>query len=330
MKKIIGVCCTLIISISSLNAQIEVNTSGNVGIGASPSSFYKLYTHGSGVLISGVGSGSPLIVDANYTYEPGVMINGYSYCGYLLKVNGNALATGNWISSDVQLKKNIHDLNGIEMIDKIMSLNGKSYEFKSKEELEEVYRKNNVDSVSQVPDFSDGMQYGFIAQEVENIFPELVNTDSITNLKAINYDGMIPILLQAIKKQQVFIKDLQSDIQELKNNSGGSTLKSATISDNATDIQDKTISQTNALYQNSPNPFSENTTIRYFLSEETNDAHIIINDMTGLQLKSIPLKEFGESSVEISAGELEAGMYLYSLIVDRKLFDTKQMILIDK
>ena len=50
-------------------------------------------------------------------------------------------------------------------------------------------------------------------------------------------------------------------------------------------------------------------------------------DMNGKQIQQITLTERGNSSVTISGGELNAGMYLYSLIADGQVIDTKRMIL---
>lgn len=51
--------------------------------------------------------------------------------------------------------------------------------------------------------------------------------------------------------------------------------------------------------------------------------------MSGVQLRSYPIIQMGESSLIINANELIAGMYLYSLIADAdgQVIDTKRMIL---
>lgn len=49
--------------------------------------------------------------------------------------------------------------------------------------------------------------------------------------------------------------------------------------------------------------------------------------MNGKQLRNIELQQRGHGDVTIQGGELEAGMYMYALIVDGKLVDTKQMVL---
>jgi len=83
------------------------------------------------------------------------------------------------------------------------------------------------------------------------------------------------------------------------------------------------------LYQNSPNPFSVSTKIEYYLPADVQKATIYIYDMNGTQLKSIPLNQKGNGSITINGNELKAGMYMYSLIADGQVVDTKRMILTD-
>jgi len=49
--------------------------------------------------------------------------------------------------------------------------------------------------------------------------------------------------------------------------------------------------------------------------------------MTGLQLKEYQISNKGDGSIQINGSELKPGMYLYSLIIDKKEIDTKRMIL---
>lgn len=371
MKKIFVILIVLL-ECNFAQAQISMNSSGNVGIGITPYPGYKFYVTGYSRFNSSVGIGiapnnlyalylngytyltstlgigcdpntayssgyilktpntssssfgrvcinysqtsSALYVNANTT-EPPVFISGSSsITPYLLYVNGNAYVTGTWLSSDIRLKKNINNLNGTEMIAKLMNINGKSYEFKNKKELEVVYQENHVDSIYKVSSFSKGKQYGLVAQEIERIFPELVSTDSISNLKSVNYDGMIPILLEAVKQQQLLINNLQEQVAGL---SKKSNQKSATTS----------ITKPCELYQNVPNPFSESTVIEYYLSDDTNNAMLNIYNLNGKQLKSITINQIGSGSITINGNEFRAGMYIYALIANGNIVDTKNMVL---
>ena len=59
------------------------------------------------------------------------------------------------------------------------------------------------------------LQYGLIAQEVEKVLPNIVNSDSET-YKSVNYNELIPILLKNAQDQNIKIKELQKEIELLK------------------------------------------------------------------------------------------------------------------
>ena len=72
----------------------------------------------------------------------------------------------------------------------------------------------NIDEKSDVT-YPEGEQFGVIAQEVEKIFPELVNKDSEGKL-AVAYANFTPILIEAIKEQQKMIEELQERLAVLE------------------------------------------------------------------------------------------------------------------
>jgi len=63
------------------------------------------------------------------------------------------------------------------------------------------------------------------------------------------------------------------------------------------------------------------------LPEHVGYATVMIYNLEGKQLKAIQVPDRGDVEVKISASELSAGMYLYSLIADGKVVDTKRMVL---
>ncbi len=81
------------------------------------------------------------------------------------------------------------------------------------------------------------------------------------------------------------------------------------------------------LYQNHPNPFGEETTIRFNLSEAVQSATLYIYDMQGTQIEKIDLNQRGEGGIKLQAGSLRAGMYLYSLVADGQEVDMKRMMI---
>jgi len=81
------------------------------------------------------------------------------------------------------------------------------------------------------------------------------------------------------------------------------------------------------LLQNNPNPFTSETEIKMTLSESVGNATIMIYSLEGKEMKNIRVDGRGEVSVKVSGNELPAGIYLYALIAEGKVVDTKRMIL---
>ncbi|HPD64583.1 MAG TPA: tail fiber domain-containing protein [Bacteroidia bacterium] len=195
--------------------------------------------------------------------------------------------------------------------------------------------------------FSSNVQYGFIAQELETILPSLVKESVYpelrdekgnvirekVNFKAVNYDQLIPILTQGIKEQQLMIENMQKEIQLLKQNielfENNSQLNKEMENDIEMEIIDKSENNnTHAkLYQNTPNPFSKSTKIEFYIPIEFNNALICITDLQGIILKKYNIINQGNGSIMVKQKDLKSGIYLYSLIIDNQVIDTRKMIL---
>jgi len=226
------------------------------------------------------------------------------------------------VTSDKKLKENIRPLES--SMNNILKLNPVRFDYKA-----DLYSDSLCANKDKLLARRKGYS-GFIAQEVQTVYPKLVEYNDEADILEINYIGFIPELVNAIKEQQIIIESLQAEIQELKKNSGGSNKpKSALASDNTTRIHENSLYQYSTLYQNSPNPFSQSTTIEYSLTENVQKAMICIYDINGTQLKCIPLHHTGYGNIIINGRELKAGMYMYSLIADGQLVDTKGMVLTD-
>jgi len=158
------------------NERLSLN--GNVGVNRSAYSSVSL-----GVSPNGQNYG--IYVDAGSV----------SYAGYF---NGDIHATGTSTSSDVRYKRNIQQI--INPIDKIKGIRGVTYfwdtnKFKDK-------------------GFTDKKQIGLIAQEIEEILPELVQEDE-KGYKAVSYDKLTSVLVEAVKEQQKQIENQQQQINIL-------------------------------------------------------------------------------------------------------------------
>ena len=186
---------------------------------------------------------------------------------------------------------------------------------KMKAELKSVPKTNRY--------LSDRNFYGFLAQDVQKLFPDLVYADS-AGMLSVDYIGIIPLLVNGLKEQQEQIDKQRLQIEELQAAVFSGAFRSDTHTEDKTDIA-QVNAATAVLYQNAPNPFSERTSIRYSLPESVKTADIYIFNMQGSVVKKISAGRSG--TVEIQGSDLQAGMYLYSLIADGKEVDTKRMIL---
>lgn len=67
--------------------------------------------------------------------------------------------------------------------------------------------------------------------------------------------------------------------------------------------------------------------ITYHVPTYAKSAYMYVFNLNGEMLQSYALTQYGHGSVTVSGGTLSAGMYVYSLVVDGQIVDTKQMIL---
>ncbi len=160
----------------------------------------------------------------------------------------------------------------------------------------------------------DKKHYALSASQLEEIYPDLVYEKG-DGSKMINYVGMIPLLVQSIS-------ELKAEIAELK----GSNAKTR-IYNSATDIDGLETIDAASLSQNCPNPFTITTNIEMLIPSEASTALFCIYDMSGKQVKQIAINERGKIILNVTSEGLNAGMYLYSLIIDGKVIDTRRMIL---
>lgn len=224
---------------TSSTPRLSITNNGYVGVGTTGPA-YKLHVSGGDAMVSGLtnfsspGSeariflgdsshyikaiwaegiriGSTWAPEALCVREQGKVGIGTSNPAYALHVNGTVAGSGTYVNtSDGRLKTSVMPLSGA--LEKIMAMRGVSFEWK--------WAENPSLNLEQ------GTQIGFIAQEIENVLPEVVRVDN-NGLRSIAYSEVIPVLVEAIKDQQrtidklqsekdAHIADLQQQIDELK------------------------------------------------------------------------------------------------------------------
>lgn len=156
--------------------------------------------------------------------------------------------------------------------------------------------------------------YGLSAEELEAAFPDLVYENE-DGTKSINYVEMVPILVQAIKELNTKIEVLEGEQSDAKKSKGVST-----------GIDESTEVQMLSMGQNRPNPFGTNTNIEICVPADVQNAFIYIYDLQGKKVQQVDVTARGRQNITIQAASLSEGMYLYSLIADGKIVETRRMI----
>lgn len=176
---------------------------------------------------------------------------------------------------------------------------------------------------------------GFIAQDVEAAakslnydFSGVDKPDNANTLYGLRYSDFVVPLVKAVQElskqndslKNDFDKKLAAQQKEIDE------LKAMIVNQSTVNGQQSAVVSSALLFQNVPNPFSNSTAIRYSLPAKFSSAKIIITDKNGNALKTISLAN-NKGSVNVDAATLSSGAYQYSLYVDGRLIDTKQMIL---
>ncbi|MDR1678942.1 MAG: tail fiber domain-containing protein [Prevotellaceae bacterium] len=255
-------------------------------------------------------------------------VNGWDVTAQVL-TNGEMTATTYYTTSDSIYKKNIKTIQS--PLEKILKLRGVTYNSKLIDENAKIVvpqeKKENDkfsvipsnETVKQIEGEMKRQRIGLIAQEVEEVVPEVVRTTP-KGSKTIAYSELVGLLIEAMKEQQVQIEKQQEQIKQLAKLSGLKTIDETVFTkNNITDLP--------FLLQNTPNPFNQSTEIGYYIPETVKAANLYIYDINGGQQKQITITERGKGASTIQAAMLPAGIYFYTLICDGSPVDSKQMIL---
>ena len=304
--------------------RMRINSSGQVMIGTTSISAYEKLK-----VVATSGDYLAARFEVNHTNDWAASVstttNKANSFNYLVKYlndttrfyvagSGWIYSAGNYIGSDMNIKEEVHTIDSA--MSKINRIRGVTYKLKEEK---------------QNPDAFDGAKehMGVIAQEIELVAPQAVKTIH-NGTKAVSYEMLVGLLIQALKEQHTEITQLKTDVNTCCTKKSGTTTNRTTAQPEDSNIQrsnNETLnSSVNWLAQNKPNPFSKETVIEYSVVQEGKGS-ILIFDMNGKLLKTIPVKIPGKGSITISGSDLQAGMYYYTLVVNEVEVDTKKMIL---
>jgi hypothetical protein len=199
----------------AVNGYSSFNGSGTYGqITSGTTVFGGVQGEYNGTSLTGAG-----VRGISFNQSTGVSGQEISFNGWAVRADGDVGTTGNYfLISDGRLKKDIAPIE--KALDKILKIEGVSYHYDT-----EKYKKYSLNPRHQL---------GFIAQDLEKVLPEAVATKNLSTtntsreeggkdvevmqVKTVNLDAVIPVLVEAIKEQQAQIEDLKKEIQLLKNN----------------------------------------------------------------------------------------------------------------
>ena len=225
--------------------------------------------------------------------------------------------------SDRRYKTNIEDL--APAMDKIMRLRPVKFDYREGRDGE---RSTNPMRQNRV---------GLIAQDLQEVIPEAVHYMDVDDIYTVDYTTLIPFLIKTaqeqqalIENQQTLIENQQLQIEELQmaltpDNAAMVTPTFSSVQPNGNAVE-AVAAGGNKLWSNVPNPFKQETRIRYALTEDVREAQLCIYDLSGRQLSCHRLNDRGESEFVLRAASFNPGIYLYSLIADGQVVDTHRMV----
>lgn len=136
-----------------------------------------------------------------------------SFAGYAGYFNGRVYSTvGFTFPSDVRLKSNIQRITNATS--KLAALSGNHYDIRFDVKYLDKDGKLVVTNHNR-------KEYGVLAQEVEKLFPEMIaeaqfdfTDENATKYKSVNYNQLIPVLLEAIKELNERVTELESKLKK--------------------------------------------------------------------------------------------------------------------
>jgi hypothetical protein len=251
---------------------------------------------------------------------------GNIYAGYF---EGDVYSTDTYYSSDEKLKNNVKEYNGA--LNQLEKLPVKQYTFDRQK-----YPGMNLPV---------GLRMGVMASDMKEVFPNLVKkstsvpskTDKeIVEFDAVNYNALIPVLIQGVKElnaaskeKDEVITDLTKQITDLKN------LYNDLCSFGCgefipTGVTTPSVNSGVKLFQNVPNPAGNSTIINYAVEIPFSKAGISVFDMQGRVVKFFEIGQTGTGSVNFVDEIGTSSIYKYALIVDGKVYETRTMNMINR
>lgn len=295
----------------------------------------QLWLHGKkGIYLTATGQATSVIgyynpaVNSNFVFNTNLRVNGVN------------------ITSDARLKENVQSLqNPLNILEQV---SGVTYNYKLSEiskyreqddsKFSEANKsQNSIDSQAPTDGASiekankdklfqseinrveleeaNRKRIGFLAQDVQKVLPELVQTDD-KGVMSIDYIGFIPLIVESIKEMQLTIQNQNEQIENLQRLLSGdpeSKLRSSSTSNSTNMIEGA------KLYNR------EGASVEYSLPSAFTTANIQVYDITGRMIKDFNLDK-ANNALNINPSEIGYGTFVYALFVDGRKADILKKI----
>ncbi len=284
----------------------EISTDGRaygvMGLAANADINYGLYGE-----LQGVNRGAAVLGHVGPFTSSSTLFNG-QWAGYFIgdvRVSNNIFAFSFNTLSDRKVKMGIEKIK--KPMQKVMQIEGVTYQYDAA-----AFPNQKV---------IQGVQTGFIAQNIEKVIPDAVVMDQ-DGYKTVNYTKVVPLLVEAVKEQQHVIVELQEELAEIKELISNLNTNQEGHSIGALPKDKQSIQQRLNVF---PNPASNKLTFALNGATKSNSAKISLLSNSGELLDSFSVKQKG-TNVEYDISNLIPGVYYVSFQIDGQVVGTQQFI----
>eukprot|EP00804_Cyclotella_cryptica_P027294 CCRYP_014386-RA/>CCRYP_014386-RA protein AED:0.42 eAED:0.41 QI:0/-1/0/1/-1/1/1/0/533 len=197
------------ISIDRYGALGDVNVKGTVSF-AHKGSDFRGRVKDADIVGGTISEIEKLHVIGGTTIDSGLHVAGDTYIDSALTVSGSVFGSGPYVDvSDKRFKRNIEKIDSADALEKILQLEGVSYDL----DLSGMLSFNRLGNDHNLDVSSQGKQIGFIAQDVERVIPELVYNDK-EGWKGLHYSRLAPVLVESLKQITAEVRELKETLHQ--------------------------------------------------------------------------------------------------------------------
>ena len=289
-----------------------------IGVLGSAANCSNGYNYGVFGVLEGLQNGGAIVGTISKTLPLYPSING-RYAGYFV---GPVLATGIITAPNITVPSSAANVTDVSNLDSersyqgIMSLTPVEYKQVYSEELgSEVLDTISSESMAELEKMvsekkaSERPHFGFIAEDVQKVYPELVHEDSEGGL-SVDYIGLIPLLIQTVQQLDAEVKALRGEGGLVKG-MGPETGMGDFGANSSKEVQLST---------------NGSCEIEYMLPDAVKSARLYIYSISGKLVDSCNIDVRGNGKLTVDTSKLGKGIYIYTLIADGQPIRSRQMI----